>query len=131
MNLAAYLDSSALVKTVRDEVETDALKTFLGDIPAPSTSVLSRVEVRRASLRDGIYDAEPIDELFESLNCMPLTPDVIQRASRLGPPSLKSLDAIHLSTALELFTINPVFVSYDKRLLKAAENIGFRTASPA
>lgn len=56
---------------------------------------------------------------------------VVESASRLLPdPLLRSLDAIHVATALLLESDFDVLVSYDHRMLAAAQAYGIPTACP-
>ena len=55
----------------------------------------------------------------------------IQRlAGTIGPPGLRSLDAIHLATALSIGDYPEAFVTYDERLATAARAAGFNVISP-
>jgi uncharacterized protein len=51
------------------------------------------------------------------------------RAGRIFEPSLRSFDAVHLITALELRPID-AFVTYDQRQAAAADRAGLPTYSP-
>lgn len=53
----AYLDSSALVKLLLREVETDALRRELRGWPARGSSRLAEVELSRVAAREGISPA--------------------------------------------------------------------------
>ena len=53
---------------------------------------------------------------------------VVSLARRIGPITLRSLDAIHLATATLIDA--DLVIAYDERLLLAAEELGFATASP-
>jgi len=53
---------------------------------------------------------------------------VIDIAQRLGPATIRSLDAIHLASASLLGA--DLVCAYDERMLAAAEELGFRTSSP-
>jgi predicted nucleic acid-binding protein len=55
---------------------------------------------------------------------------VLAVAAVLTPPSLRSLDAIHLATALRLGDDLGVFLAYDERLLRAAAAHGLPVAGP-
>ena len=62
---------------------------------------------------------------------LPLDSEIIELSTALDPPTLRSLDALHLATALSAREEIGVIVSYDDRLRDAAESHGFETASPA
>jgi len=128
-----YLDTAALVKLVRPELESTALADWLderADQPWVS-SALIEVELPRALRR-----VEP--------ELLPDVPPVIARVARheiddtvrstaasYPDPNLRSLDAIHLATAKGVFGPHlTAFVSYDQRLLAAAAAAGLPTASP-
>jgi predicted nucleic acid-binding protein len=128
-----YLDSSALVKLVIAEPETAALRAWLhresGLIPA--TSVISRVEVTRACGRSGIPGAaDRAADVLAGLSLISLTAETISAAARLAPPSLRSLDALHLAAALELKGSLAAFVAYDVRLAEAARGAGLAALMP-
>jgi predicted nucleic acid-binding protein len=124
----AFLDSSALVKLVRPEPETEALRRFLGDPwPPILISELAVTEVRRASRRVALDPAQAL----AACETVRLTRDILERASELDLPSLRTLDAIQLATALSLAPELDAFVAYDERLLTAAAPQGFPVAAPA
>ena len=124
----AFLDSSALVKLVRPEPETDALRRFLGYPWRPMLiSELAVTEVRRASRRVALDLAEAL----EACEIIRLTHDILERAGELDPPSLRTLDAIHLATALSVGPELEAFVAYDEGLLAAAAQHGLSIAAPA
>jgi predicted nucleic acid-binding protein len=123
-----YLDSSAFVKLIRSEPETEALRRFLGDPWRPMMiSELAVTEVRRASRRVAL---DPADALA-ACEVVRLTHDVLERAGELDPPTLRTVDAIHLAVALSLREQLEVFVAYDELLLAAAAQHGLPTAAPA
>lgn len=123
-----FLDSSALVKLVQEEPETAALRAFLAGPRRPLLiSELAFIEVTRAARRVG---ADPSATLAEC-DVVLLRSDDLERAAVLEPATLRTLDAIHLATALSLADDVEVFVAYDDRLLDAAARHGLRTAAPA
>ena len=52
-------------------------------------------------------------------------------AATVGPPALRTLDAIHLATAIALLPDLDAFVTYDDRLAEAARAIGLPVVRPA
>ena len=122
----AYLDSSALVKLVRPEPETEALRRFLEMRRPLVISELAETEVRRAARRIGVDPAEAL----AFCEVVVLRSADLERAAELGPPVLRTLDAIHLAAGLALADDLGVFVAYDERLLAAAAANGLATASP-
>jgi predicted nucleic acid-binding protein len=130
----AYFDSSAIVKLVITERETSALRAWMsdgGNRLTPATSAITRVEVIRACAQSGLPDAvDRATDLLAEWSLISLTEATLALAARLTPPSLRSLDAIHLATALELEESLDAFVAYDDRLVEAARGAGLPVAVP-
>ena len=132
-----YLDSSALVRLVREESESPALNTFLEEADLLS-SELALTEIPRAIRRAAADDPElSLDQLLEQANDMldslataPLDQAVLVAAGALPEPVLRALDAIHVAAALSLSPID-AFVTYDERQAAAARLAGLRTVAPA
>lgn len=126
----AYLDSSAAVKLAIAEPESAALRSWLIG-RALTSSALLRVELLRAVLPDGAPAIERAQRFLRRLEFLRIGRLVLDRAASIELPQLRTLDAIHLATA-ELMGGSPfAFVSYDARLLRAADNLGLRVASPS
>lgn len=126
-----YLDASAIVKLLVDETGSSDLVRYLAGRGVPITSRISDVEVRRAVSRTGIpVDAGRADGVIAALTVRELDASLAAAAGRLAPPALRTLDAIHLATALELVLELEAFVTYDQRLAQAAAAAGLPTVSP-
>jgi predicted nucleic acid-binding protein len=127
-----YLDTSAFVKLVRGEPETPALQAFLRDRPAGPlvSSALLVVETRRAVLREAPDQLARADLLLTRIDQVDVTRSVLEAASRLPDPGLRSLDAIHLATALQLEGDLEALVTYDGRLAAAAGHQKLPVVSP-
>jgi uncharacterized protein len=125
-----YIDTSALLKLVFPEVEVDALVRFLPDDARTVSSTLLLVEARRATLRRAPARLASVDVLLDRTQLVDVSDAVIESASRLPEPLLRSLDAIHLATALLIREDVEVLLSYDDRLLASAAAHGIKTASP-
>ncbi len=127
-----YLDSSALLKLVFDEVESADLGQWLTErrgVPLIS-SALATVEVVRACRRIDTA-AVPVGQILVSqLDLVPVAADVLGAAAELPDPLLRSLDAIHLASALAVREVLTDFVAYDRRLLLAAGRAGLPVLSP-
>lgn len=125
-----YLDTSALVKLVREEEETVALRAWLAAVDGPwVSSALAAVELRRAVRR--FPGAEVTAEaILDSVHQIALTRSIIDRAGLLEPATLRSLDAIHLATACEIGTDLGQVVAYDSRLIEAIELAGLPFEHP-
>jgi predicted nucleic acid-binding protein len=126
-----YLDSSAIVKLVVPEPETRALREQLRSWPERVSSVIARVEVVRAARRVGLSAARRADAVMARLGLVELDDEVIQRASKLAPLELRTLDALHLATALSLGDDLGALCLYDARLSSVAGTMGLSTLAPA
>lgn len=127
-----YLDTSAFLKTVLDESESGALQGYLEEFasaPLVSSKLLA-VESRRGVLRQLPSRMPRLDTTIADVTLIAVSDAVIESASRLPDPMLRSLDAIHLATALLIREDLEVLVSYDDRLTAAAASHGLKTASP-
>jgi uncharacterized protein len=126
-----YLDASAIVKLLVDEAGSADLAVYLAGRPTCITSRISEVEVRRAVARSGApVEGERVDAVFAALATRELDGSLAASAGRLAPPALRTLDAIHLATALELVLELEAFVTYDQRLADAAAAAGIPTVAP-
>ena len=124
-----YADSSALVKLVLDEHESDDLRRFLADTKAALvTSVLAEIEVSRAVRVANLDLLGECSRLLSSCIRITVSGAIIRRATALASGRLPTLDAIHLATALRA-DIDTV-VAYDGRLTESAQAAGLSTASP-
>jgi predicted nucleic acid-binding protein len=134
--LVIYLDSSAVVKLVRQEHASAELVAWLGERPdeALVASALVEVEVPRALRRSAPQALAGVPGALTRLYRLETDPTVRATAAAYADPGLRSLDAVHLATA-QLIAGQPgaeavTFVTYELRLLKAAEGIGLTVASP-
>jgi predicted nucleic acid-binding protein len=131
-----YADASALVKLVRQETETAALGTFLAGADI-ITSELALAEVPRAVHRAAADDpALPLDallakadEVLQALALLPIDRALLLAAGAFAEPMLRTLDAIHIASAVAVLPID-AFVTYDDRQGAAARLAGLRTVAP-
>jgi predicted nucleic acid-binding protein len=119
-----YLDSSALVKLVVAEAESDALVAYLAERSERASSALARVEVPRAVRSHGPKAVTRARELLERISLL----DV---AAALDGDHLRSLDAIHIAAAQTVATRLATIVTYDRRMGDAAKALGLTVAAPA
>ncbi|MGH3569907.1 MAG: type II toxin-antitoxin system VapC family toxin [Pseudonocardia sp.] len=125
-----YLDTSAFLKTLWDEVESAALSRAI-DNQATISSALLAVEARRSTLRVAAEMLPRTELLLGEVTQVELTSPILESASRLSHRYLRTLDAIHLATALLIQNDLDVLITYDMRLLDAANAHGIPTAAPA
>jgi uncharacterized protein len=128
-----YLDTSALMKLIRREPESDTLADWLdGQTPAPwVSSTLIEVELPRVVRRIDPSLLAEIPGIVARVARYEVDEVVRAAAAAYPDPALRSLEAIHLATAHAVFgTRLTAFVSYDELLLKAAAAAGLPTAAP-
>lgn len=126
-----YADTSALVKLIIDENESESLDHYVSESDLQlASSVIAEVELLRAVNRVERDRLEEARQLLDEMILLPLTTDIKHRAANLGPDSLGSLDAIHLATAIEIHADLRAFVSYDNRLIDSARSTGIEAIVP-
>jgi predicted nucleic acid-binding protein len=125
-----YLDSSAGTKLVVVEPETEALLAYLADHESAEivSSILFETEIRRAARRRGVA-GERVTAVVDMVNLAEASRAVFRAAATVEPASLRSLDALHLTTAMREEV--DVFVTYDDRLRESAEQAGLAVAAPS
>lgn len=124
-----YVDTSAAIKLLLAEEESDALAEFLrGADGALMTSRIGVVELRRVARRGGA-NLDRADALAASLAVIELDDTVEQLAVKLDP-DLRALDALHLASALAAGDALRGFVCYDARLASAATREGLAVVAP-
>jgi predicted nucleic acid-binding protein len=133
--MKAYLDASVVLRIIlRAPKPLDEWTSIDEHI----SSALLRVECLRTLERLGIEDKIPDDEIarrsnevrtvIESVRMLNITPAVLARAAEPFGVLLKSLDAIHLATAIEWRrqgNTDFAFATHDRQLARAAEAVGF------
>lgn len=132
--MRVYLDSSALIKRVINEQESDALVEFVdahyeqADLLASSS--LAWVEVSRAVLArtKSAAAGQLIDDAMSGVDERSMSAEVVSVARRIEPLVLRSLDAIHLATAVLIDA--DLVVTYDDRLADACRRNALVVAAP-
>jgi len=127
-----YLDSSALLKLLFEEPESPALDQWLSartGTPVVS-SELAKVEVIRACRRVNPDALPQARALLAELDLIPVGRGAVDEAAEVGESNLRSLDAIHLASALSIRTDLSAFVAYDHRLADAASSAGLECLGP-
>lgn len=125
-----YADASALVKLVIEEPESAALERHLTGGPVLATSRIALIEVTRAT---GVANSAPeVQEeaarLLASCMLVDVTDALLRAAAGLASRAVRTLDAIHLASALR---VEPdELVAYDRCLLEAASARGLSVSSP-
>lgn len=129
--MAVYLDASAAVKVLVNERESAAIDVWLATRPRRVSSALLRTELIRATGRRLPERLARARQIVRDITLIAIDDDLLSRAGELEPPSLRSLDAIHLVTALRLADELEAIVTYDRRMIEGARALGLPVASPA
>jgi len=127
----AYLDTSALVKLCWPEPESAALRRYLRSWPLRVSSSLIRTEALRAAARQPVPRLAGARRQLRGLVMIDIDRALLDQAGLLRPSETRSLDAVHLATALALGPDLGVVVTYDQRMADAAAAQGLDVAAPA
>lgn len=124
-----YLDTSAVAKLVVEEAESAALAAYLGEAGQVwlVSSALLETELRRLAHRKQL-DQALVTGVLSRVDLLAITPSLLREAGLLPGADLRSLDAIHLATAIGAEADS--LVAYDVRLSESARRFGLPVASP-
>ncbi len=127
-----YLDTSAAAKLVKDERESAQLAIFittrLGE-PLVSSALIYPELIRAVNRVDPGLSARAVS-LLQRIMTVPMATDIVLSSATVGNPLLRTLDAIHLATALTIAEEVSSFITYDKRLAEAAATAGLNVEAP-
>jgi predicted nucleic acid-binding protein len=126
----SYVDASALVKLVVEEPGSDAMLRWYVESERIVTSRVGVVETSRATRRRQL-EPQRLRQVIASIAVIEFDAVIGDRAAALPPSTMKTLDAIHVATALELGSTLDAFVTYDERLAEAARAAGLPVVAPA
>jgi hypothetical protein len=131
MPFVAYVDSSALLKLAVLEPETAALEARLLNYEGLVSSRLAVLECGRAARRASHRRVlQAVREVLDAIYLLDITQPILDRAAAADPPTLRSLDAIHLATALSIDDATLEIITYDDRLAGAARANGLTVLQP-
>jgi predicted nucleic acid-binding protein len=125
-----YLDTSAFLKLITTEVESTAMRDWFVAHDSVWSSQLLQTEAWRAAGRLGI-PTDVVDDALASVTTVLPSATTYYVAGRLPPPSLRSLDALHLAAAMELGDDLAGLVTYDERMATAARDRSIDVVTPA
>jgi len=128
-----YLDSAAVVKLAHGEPGSAALRAWLEERAETGwiSSVLTEIESFRALARYAPEAASRLPAVLDQIDLIDLDQRIRMLAGTVIPATVRSLDAIHLGTALRSGPSLTSFVTYDRRLLDAAQAAGLPIDAPA
>jgi len=129
--VAVYLDASAAAKLLVDEPESAALAEWLQERSERASSALLRTELIRAIGRRTPERLRRARRIIGRLTLIDIDDDLLNRAADLEPFTIRSLDAIHLASALRLADELEAIVTYDRRMIEGASRLGLPVASPS
>ncbi len=111
-----YLDTSSLGRVLLAEPDATRIRDVLGRYDSWWSSALLTIELRRLARREGLEAAA--DRILLSVRLTPITGSAVQRASRIEPTDVRTLDAIHLDAAVELHRAGTIasVLTHDERL---------------
>jgi uncharacterized protein len=113
------------------EPEESVLRAEMAEWDGYVSSALLAVEAIRACSRHRSEYAQDAREWLLDLALLPIDDALLNEATSLKPPALRSLDAIHLATALSVREDLGAFFTYDKRLAEAAADHGLKVIQPS
>ena len=124
-----YIDTSAIAKLIRAEIHTRALQSYLGN-PLVS-SFLARIEIsgviKRASKTEALFD----DQIFSKIFLIPISSNIAHIVDTTDfRGQLRTLDAIHIASAMSLGSNLQEVITYDRRMQKACTNLGIPFVDP-
>lgn len=123
-----YLDTSAMLKLLVVEAHSEAMAEAVQGSNLWSSTLLA-VEAHRAGLRLGA-NREEIENLLREVSLVLPAASTFQVAQYVGTAELRTLDALHLATALEIGPELDCLLTYDKRLAAAADSMGLKVTAP-
>lgn len=124
-----YLDTSAALKLIAEEAESNALATTLdGSAAELVSSLLLETELRRAAHRSEALAQSVVSEFLETLTLFELDAAAFREAGLLHDPQLRALDALHLTAAVRLRA--SAVVTYDARMQASGEALGLAIIAP-
>ena len=131
MGAVAYIDSSALIKLLTNEPETSLLEADLANRDGLVSSRLASIECGRAMMRTSNKRLlQALAHVLDAVYLVDITTAILDRAATLAPAPMRSLDAIHLATALSLDEPDLEIITYDSRMADAARANGLPVSQP-
>jgi predicted nucleic acid-binding protein len=125
-----YLDTSAAVKLLVEEPESEALASELRSRPIELVAcMLLETELRRLATREPALTQLAVSDALQGVDLYELPPPLFTEAGLLRGADLRSLDALHLAAAIRLEV--QAVITYDRRMAEAATALGIRVLAPS
>jgi uncharacterized protein len=132
-----YVDTSAMLKLLVREAESDAIERELLKWSELATSIITEVELPRAVARareeraDAVIDGSVVLQgVLASAAIIPLSENIVGAARKVKPVHVGALDAIHIASAISLSKQLAGVATYDKRMQDALELLGVDVIAP-
>lgn len=128
---SVYLDTSVLGRILLEEPDTQAIRRELGHFDRHISSGLLSVELHRLGLRVNMLAV--VSELLSGTVLIPVDTEILAAAETITPPSVATLDAIHLATAARLSNAGKLdaLMTYDRQLATGAREHGLEVLAPS
>ena len=124
-----YLDTSAALKLLVDEDESDAVARAIDDASADLVGCwLLETELRRAAMREAALTQQAVSQLLDGIDLYEVPASLFREAGLLPGANLRSLDALHLAAAVRIGVDH--LVTYDSRMSDSARAIGLSVLAP-
>jgi predicted nucleic acid-binding protein len=125
-----YLDTSALGRVLLAEPDAASIRRVLAEGDAWHSSELLIVELRRLAIREGLE--ESAERMLDAVRLMSVDPVSLERASRIAPTGVRSLDAIHLDAIVQLHGHGDIdrVLTYDHQLQEGCAYHGISVVAP-
>ena len=124
-----YLDTSAALKLMAEEAESDALARAIdGDQPDLVACWLLETELRRAVHREEALSQALVTDFLDGVAIYAMPASLYREAGLLPGPALRSLDALHLAAAVRIGVER--VVTYDTRMAESARLLGLTVIAP-
>ena len=124
-----YIDSSAIIKLIIKEEESQALLRVINQ--KMFTSVLAKVEVARTLARSGTSITKVRDQVMHHLDFLPISEEVINLIEEIPlPRQVRSLDSIYIGSAHLISELIDGVITYDKDMQQALTQLGIIWLAP-
>ena len=129
--MAWYVDTSAFLKLVMEEDHSAAFRAWAeADDQDLFSSELMRVEALRTAHRHSAAALSATRQCLDAVTLVVVNRAAYDLAAELSPSILRTLDALHLASAMGFSDELEGIVTYDDRLASAAAAHGVATLSP-
>jgi len=127
--VAWYIETSAFLKLVVAEQRSSSMRRWFGEHNPCWSSELLRTEALRAASRLRVDPAD-VEDILENVSLILPAVSTFRAAALVRPIAVRSLDALHIATALEIGLDLEGLVTYDERVIQGAREASLRVVSP-